>query len=194
MKGERCHRQLESVAEEQGKDMDDSKPAPPRNASRTLVIAAVAVLIVVAIAGIVLAGLRGRSAGSVPGSLSSATQQSGSAPTASAPVIAAEVGAGPNQIAFASASDTLSPISLKKILDVAQTAKKGGHTVAIAAKLSAGSDRAERMELAKKRADAVRRALQAGGMSVGALTVQISQDSAGLVTPIEADRIDLSMK
>jgi flagellar basal body-associated protein FliL len=174
--------------------MDDPKAAPPRNASRTVVIAAVAVLIVVAIAGIVLAVLRGRSAGSDPGTLSSATQQSGRAPTTSAPAIAAEVGAGPNQIAFASASDTLSPISLKKISDVAQTASKASHTVVIAAQLEASSDRLERMELAKKRADAVRRALQAGGMQVSALRVQISELPAGLVAPNDADRVELSMK
>jgi outer membrane protein OmpA-like peptidoglycan-associated protein len=174
--------------------MDDSKPAPPPNPSRTLVIALVAVLIVVAIAGIVLAVLRGRSTGSDPATLSSATQQPGAAPTASAPAIAAEAGAGPNQIAFASASDTLSPISLKKISDLAQTAKKESHTVVIAAKLEASSDRAERMELAKKRADAVRKALQLSGLSVSALRVQISEFPAGLVPPIDADRIELSMK
>lgn len=174
--------------------MDDSKPAPPRNSSRRLVIAVVAVLIVVAIAGIVLAGLRGRPTGSDPTALSSPTLQTGAAPTASAPAIAAEVGAGPNQIAFASASDTLSPISLKKIVDIAATAKKESHTVVIAARLEASSDRVERMELAKKRADAVRRALQAGGMSVSALRVQISELPAGLVPANDADRIELSMQ
>ena len=174
--------------------MDDLKPAPPRNASRTVVIAAVAVLIVVAIAGIVLASLRARSPVAAPGALSSATQQAGSAPTASGPLIAAEVGAGPNQIAFETASDALSPISLKKIADVAQTAKSGSHTVLIAAKLDAASDRIARMELAKKRADAVRHALQSGGMPLTALRVQISELPAGLVPPNDANRVELTMK
>ena len=174
--------------------MDESKPAPQRNPSRTLVIALVAVLVVVAIAGIVLAGLRGRPAGSDPAVPSSATQLAGSAPTAAEPAIAAELGSGPNQIAFASTSDQLSGTSLKKIAEIALAAKKGSHTVVIEAKLDAGSDRAVRMELAKKRAEAVRRALQLGGMPINALRVQISELPTGLVPKPGADRIELSMK
>jgi OmpA family protein len=174
--------------------MDDPRPAPPRNASRTWVIALVALLIVVAIAGIVLAGLRGRSAGAVPGSPPSPTQQGGDATTAPAPAVAAEAGAGPNQLAFASASDTLTPISLKKISDVAQAATKESHSVLIEARLEAGSAREQRMEMAKKRADAVRKALQAGGVSVNVIKVQISELPPGLVPPLDADRVELSMK
>ncbi len=175
--------------------MDESKPAPPRHSSRTLVIALVAVLIVVAIAGIVLAGLRGRPTGAGPvAALPSATQQPGSTPTAAAPAIAAEVGAGPNQLGFASGSDMLSPMSLKKIVDVANSAKKDSHTIVIAARLEGGSEREQRMELAKKRADAVRRALQSAGMPVSALRVQISELPAGLVPKLDADRLELSMK
>jgi hypothetical protein len=40
--------------------MDDRQAAPPRNSSRTMAMVAVAVLIVIAIAGIVLAGLRSK--------------------------------------------------------------------------------------------------------------------------------------
>lgn len=174
--------------------MDETKPAPPPSSSRTLVIALVAVLVVVAIAGIVLAGLRGRSAGSDPAAPSSSTQQAASAPTVAEPAIPAETGAGPNQIAFASASDQLSGTSLKKIADVAAAAKKGSHTVFIEAKLDAGSDRAARMELAKKRADAVRRALQVAGMPINTLRVQISELPTGLVPKPGADRVELSMK
>ena len=175
--------------------MDELKPAPPRHSSRTLVIAVVAVLIVVAIAGIVLAGLRGRPTGPGPvAALSSPTQQPGSAPTTAAPAIAAEVGAGPNQLAFASDTDTLSPTSLKKIVDTANSATKGSHTVIISAKLEGGNERELRMELAKKRADAVRRALQAAGMPVSALQVKISELPPGLVPKVDADRLELSMK
>ncbi len=180
--------------------MDDSKPAPPRNPSRTLVIALVAVLIVVAIAGIVLAVLRGRTTSTGP-SLSSPTQQGGDAPTAPtaptaavSPPVASEVGAGANQVAFDHASDTLTPISLKKIADLALVATKGSHTVEIAAKLEAGPDREKRMETAKKRADIVRKALQAAGVSVNFIKVQISEYPPGLVTPLDADRIELAMK
>jgi outer membrane protein OmpA-like peptidoglycan-associated protein len=157
-------------------------------------MALVAVLVAVAIAGIVLAALRGRNPVPDPVAQSSTTPQAGSATTTAAPPVPAETGAGPNQIAFASASDTLSPISLKKIYDVAQTAKKQSHSVVIAAQLDAGSGRAERMELAKKRADAVRGALQAGGMSVRDLQVKISELPSGLVSANDADRIELSMK
>ncbi len=176
--------------------MDDSKVAPPRNASRTLVIALVAVLIVVAIAGIVLAGLRGRTSASGPASPSSPTQQGadGTTTTLPPPPVAAEAGASPNQVAFASASDTLTPVSLKKIADVALVAKKESHSVVIAARLEAGSEREQRMEMAKKRADAVRKALQAAGVSVNVIKMQISEYPPGLVSALDADRIELSMK
>lgn len=174
--------------------MNEPKPAPPRNASRTLVIALVAVLIVVAIAGIVLAGMRGRTPAAAPGSPPSPTQQGGDATTAPAPAVAAETGAGPNQLAFASASDTLTPNTLKKISDVAQTAKNESHSVIISARLEAGSGREQRMEMAKKRADAVRKALQASGVSVNVIKVEISELPPGLVPPLDADRVELSMK
>ncbi len=101
--------------------MDDSKPAPARNPSRTLVVALVAILIDVAIAGIVLAGLRGRPSAAEPSASASPTQQAGVATTAaSAPPIEADVGAGPNQVGFARGSDMLSGGSLKKIADMTQ--------------------------------------------------------------------------
>lgn len=157
-------------------------------------MALVAVLIVVAIAGIVLASLRGRSAGPQPTSLSSPTQQGGAATTTVSPPIPAEVGTTPNQLGFAKASDTLSPIVLKKISDVALAAKKENHNVVVTAQLEAGSGREQRMEMAKKRADAVRKALQAAGVSVNVIKVQISELPPGLVPPLDADRVELSMK
>ncbi len=94
--------------------MDESRRALPRHSSRTSVIALVAVLIVVVIAGIVLAGLRGRPTGPGPvAALSSPTQQPGSAPTTAAPAIAAQGGAGP-RLGLAGDTDTLSPVSLKR--------------------------------------------------------------------------------
>ncbi len=174
--------------------MDEPKTAPPRNPSRTLVIALVAVLIVVAIAGIVLASLRGRSAGTQPASLSSPTQQGEPAPTAASPPVPAEVGSTPNQLGFAKGSDMLTPIVLKKISDVALAAKKENHSVVVTAQLEAGSGREQRMEMAKKRADAVRKALQAAGVSVNVIKVQISELPPGLVPPLDADRIELGMK
>ncbi len=159
-----------------------------------MVIALVAVLIVVAIAGIVLAELRGRAAGPGPAALSPPTQQGGDASTTVVPPVAAEAGAGPGQLAFESKSDTLSPVSLKKISDVALEATKGSHNVIVAARLEAGSGREQRMETAKKRAEAVRKALQAAGVSVNVIKVQISEYPAGLVPLLDADRIELSMK
>ena len=174
--------------------MDDSKPAPPRNPSRTLVIALVAVLIVIAIAGIVLAGLRGRPSGAVSGSASSPTQQDVAATTTIAPPIPAEVGAKPNQLGFEKASDTLSGMTLKKIAEVARSATKESHKVEITAQLEAGAGREQRMELAKKRADAVRKALQANGLSVNAIRVQLSELPPGLVSALDADRLEINMK
>ena len=174
--------------------MDETKPAPPRNSSRTLVIALVAVLIVIAIAGIVLAGLRGRSAVTGSTSPSSPTQQVDTAPTAAPPPIPAEVGVKPNQLGFAKASDTLSGASLKKIADVAQVATKESHTVVVAAQFEAGSGREQRMDIAKKRTEAVRKALQASGLSVNVIKVTISELPAGLVSALDADRLEINMK
>lgn len=178
--------------------MDASKPAPPSNASRTLVIALVAVLIVVAIAGIVLAGLRGRSAGTGLASTSASgpTRQpvEGTTTVVAPPAVEAEAGAGPNLLAYAKASDTLTPASLKKIADIALAAKKEGHNVVVTARLEAGDDREQRMETAKKRVDGVRRALQAAGVSINVIKIQVSELPAGLVRAPDSERVELAMK
>ena len=85
--------------------MDERQPLPTRNSSRTLAKIAVAALVVIAIAGIVLATLRPRGTADTPVA-EGATQAASSAMTAPPPLatasqVAAEAAAGPNQVAFA---------------------------------------------------------------------------------------------
>ena len=63
--------------------MDESKPPPTRNSSRTLAQAAVVVLVVIAIAGIVLATLRRPTASADAPVVGDATPAASSAMTAS---------------------------------------------------------------------------------------------------------------
>ena len=166
MQGSRCHRQLESVAEEHRKTMDETKPAPPRNSSRTLVIALVAVLIVVAIAGIVLAGLRGRSAGSDPAAPSSSTQQAGSRRRQSPQPRDRRGGrcrAEPGRLRerLRSAVGNVAQEDRRRRGRCRQEGQPHGLHRGQSSKRAATAP--QRMELAKKRADAVRRALQVGG-------------------------------
>ena len=82
--------------------MDERKPPPTRNSSRTVALVAVAVLVVIAIAGIVLATLqRG-----LPADVAEDATRGASVPmtAASAAALAAEAEARPNQVVFATDS------------------------------------------------------------------------------------------
>jgi outer membrane protein OmpA-like peptidoglycan-associated protein len=172
--------------------MDESKTPPPRIASRTAVMAAVAVLIVIAIAGIVLASLRGR-AGSPAVSGSDSTQGSGSPLTGGPAAGAADDGA-PNEVVFAPASAQLSPSALAKLALLADTAKKEGRTVVVATKIEANAERAQNMEMAKKRAFNVRGALTTGGVSLSMMRIEVSELPAGLVPASAAHRVEVVLR
>jgi len=174
--------------------MDDRPPPQTRNSSRTLAVVAVAVLVVIAIAGIVLGVARDRKASPVATTALSGTQPPSSAPTAGASGATAATDEAPNQIVFEAASDTLSAKATDQIARLAEAAKKESRTVSITAKMETGSDRAERMELAKKRASAVRQKLQDNGISLGVLRVEISEYPVGLVPAREADRIVVNLR
>ncbi len=157
-------------------------------------MAAVAVLVVIAIGGIVLAGLRGRGAPVDVPAGADATQAGAPAMTATASAVAAEAEAGPNQVVFAPASDQLSGPAATKLMRIAQTAHKESRTVVIASKIEARADRLEQMELAKKRALTVRQVLEANGVPLGTMRIEIAELPTGLVSVREANRIDLALR
>src|SRR4051794_959840 len=119
----RCHRQLESVAPRLDESMDERQPPPTRNPSRTLAKVGVVVLLVIAIAGIVLASLQ---KGLPPeGPVAADATQAGSAPMtgAAASAAAAEAEGLPNHIMFAAESPRLSSAATAKLERLAEKAK-----------------------------------------------------------------------
>lgn len=155
---------------------------------------AVAVLVVIAIAGIVLASLRGRGTPADTPAGADATQTAASAMTTNSVAAAAEAAVGPNQVVFAPLSDRLSEPASAKLLRIAATAHKESRTVVIASKIEARPDRADQMELAKKRAFAVRQVLEANGVPLGTMRIEIAELPTGLVTASEANRVDLALR
>jgi outer membrane protein OmpA-like peptidoglycan-associated protein len=176
--------------------MEERKTPPPRIASRTAVMAAVAVLIVIAIAGIVLASMRGRTA-SPEGTGPQSTQAGASAPTgtsASGQSAGVADEGGPNEVFFAPGSDQLSPAATAKLTLLASTAKKEGRSVVVATKIEANADRVKNMEMAKKRAYNVRGVLTTGGVSLSVMKIEVSELPVGLVPPSIANRVEVALR
>ncbi len=173
--------------------MEHRQAPPPRNPSRTVAKIAVAVLVVIAIAGFVLAGLRSRTA-VVAGSAGPGSTQPGADSLTGTPAAASapEDTGPPNQIVFAAASDRLSDAAATKVLRLADQAKKEHHAVAIVAKIDAGSNVAEQMELARRRTLAVRQVLEQNGVPLGMMRVEISELPRGLVSAAEANRVEVA--
>lgn len=167
--------------------MDDPQLPPPRAPSRTLVIVVVAALIAIAVAGIVITVVRGRSQAPAGATAPLAA----SAPTANAPKLTAADGPL-NQIVFSADSDQMSPTAVAKIKSMAETAKDASGLIVISAKIEAANDRAARMDLAKKRANSVLRALRASGIAASRLRVEISEYPVGRVPAQEADRVEMN--
>jgi hypothetical protein len=172
--------------------MDERKTPAPRIASRTAVMVAVAILIVIAVAGIVLASLRRAGPADVASSPDS-TQASAPALTGAAPVATAADGPR-DEVLFAPASDQLSPGALAKMAALAAEAKKDARTVAVTAQIQVSPQRAESMELARKRTFNVRTALSNGGVSLGMMRIEITELPAGLLPPAAADRVKVILR
>lgn len=174
--------------------MEQRQPPPLRNPSRTMVKAAVAVLIVIAIAGFVLAGLKPRSA--VPGQPAGtdATQEAVAPLTAAASAPLEDAGTPANHISFAPASDRLSDASTAKVVLVAEQAKKGNLRIAISSDVEAHADRPEQMELARRRAIAVRQVLETHGIPLGTMRIEIHEAPTGTVPPANLNRLVLALQ
>lgn len=161
-----------------------------RNPSRTAVIAVVLVLIVVAIAGIVLAGRRTASpvqgtAAAVPDapSVSTSTPQADAAPTVN-----------PNAVVFASGSVKLPADASETIARFSETARGAGGHVRLSVRFPTGPDKSGAIELAKSRTAAVRHALESNGVKPEAMQFELVEMPAGVVSDKDANRVELSMR
>ncbi len=166
--------------------MSGSMPVQ-RNSSRTVVIAAVALLIVIAIAGIVLAGRSGTAA---PGAATPAA----TAPTASTPAEVAGPTSGPNEVVFAPGSDKLPTQSSESIARFSEGARGVGGMVRMSARYLTGADKAKDLELARARTAAVRHALQANGVKAEQMQVELVEMPAGSLSDKDANRVELALR
>jgi len=165
------------------------------------------VLIVVAIAGIVLAGRHSKlpaDAGATGGA-SGSTQQAASAPTA----------INPNEVIFSGGSAKLPATAGESIKLFAATARAGGNSVRMSARFLSGEnlarDRelakgrttagflsgenlARDRELAKGRTTAVQEALKADGIAAEKMQIELVEMPAGSLTEADSNRVDLTLR
>ncbi|HEY2187188.1 MAG TPA: hypothetical protein VGH48_01345 [Caldimonas sp.] len=174
--------------------MDDRRPPPLRNSSRTAAEVAVAVLIVIAIAGFVLAGLRSRAPAPEQATAVDPTPET-AAPLTAAPAAAAsglvQPADLPNQIAFAATSASLSEEQAAKVRKLATTAQTQRHSIGILSKAEAGSPQ---FSLAQQRTLVVRQTLEQSGVPLGRMTIEISQMPHGSITAADANRVEVVMR
>ena len=175
--------------------MDDRRRPPLRNPSRTAAKFAVAVLVVIAIAGFVLAGLRARNPAPEQVAGDDATQQGAAPPTAAAVAPSAasaeDAAVGPNAILFAPKSDQLSESATAKVRGLAETARKQNHRIGIVSKAEAGTPQ---VALAQQRVIVVRQVLEKSGIPLGRMHIEVSHLPAGVISPAEANRVEVVMR
>jgi len=164
--------------------MDDPRLAAPRSSSRTIAIVVLAALIAIAVAAIMIAALRGRS--EAPDAVAAASAASASTSTPPS--------GNPNHVLFAADSDQLSPAAVEQIKSMAESTKNETSAVVLSGKIEAASDRAGRMDLAKKRINAVRRALLDRGIAPARVRVEVAEYPVGRVPPREADIVEMNLR
>ncbi|MEO7057052.1 MAG: hypothetical protein ABI281_14475 [Caldimonas sp.] len=171
-----------------GAPMVDNKPVQ-RTSARSLVIAAVVLLIVIAIAGIVLAGRH--TAGPVPGTAAAVpvapvvtTPQAGGATTPAAA----------NEVMFAAGSDKIPAGANEQIAKFGEGARGVGGVARITARYLTGADKARDLELAKGRTAAVRHALEADGVKAGSLQIELVEMPPGVLSERDVNRVELSVR
>jgi len=162
---------------------------PKRDSSRNVVVAAVAVLIVVAIAGIVLASINGRPT-------PAAATRSGVAAAASGDVSSSlpVAGSGPNEILFAADSEKLPDGATAKLARIAEAARPDKRTVVIALSIEALDNKAAALEVARNRGQAIRNQLVVDGVPIGTIRLEIAQMPRGLLPARDVGRAQLSLR
>ena len=153
------------------------------NSSRALAIGAVGLLIVVAIAGIVLAGRHPASDNAASAVASGTMQPASAAPTA----------VNPNEVIFDAGSAKLPVTAADSIARFAESGRTGDSTVRISARFLTGANKARDHDLAAARTSAVREALQADGIGAGRLRVELIEMPAGTLPEADANRIELAL-
>ncbi len=162
---------------------------PLRSSSRTVAIAALVLLIVVAIAGIVLAGRR--TAAAVPGTAAAVRD----APVMTTPQAgAATTSAVADEVMFAPGSDKIPSNANDKIAKFGEGARGVGGMVRVTARYLTGANKARDLELAKGRTAALRHALEADGIKAGSLQIELVEMPPGLLGERGVDRVELSVR
>lgn len=164
------------------------------NASRKVAMVAVAVLVVIAIAGFVLATVRARGGAADPSVLAASTQSAEPPMTEASAIALAELRAGPDRVVFAPGSDALSEPATAKIQRFAENVPKDGRLMWVITKIENRGDQKEQMELARKRAYAVRGVLLGSGVPGAVLRVEVSIMPKGLLLPADVDRAELAVR
>ena len=174
--------------------MSESKPEE-RSPSRVVAIAAVVLLILIAVAGIVFAtlsrrdamppaperqGLNASAARTMPGMTASAVQ---------AAAVAAE---RPDHVSFTPGSDKVPDDAAPLIAKFIESARAGNQKLRLTTKFTAGESRAKELALAKARTQAVRRMVEASGKGV-AMQYETIEMPTGTVSERDANRVVLSL-
>ena len=177
--------------------MPDRKASSKRNSSRggetsrTAAKIGVAVLIVIAVAGVVLTGLRSRNSAADPdGTPESGAPLTGSAASSAS---AGDDGGGPSAVIFPPGSSRLSAGAVAKLQQLAETARKDHRTVVISTRIER-SGAAEQMDLARKRTIAVRQVFETNGIALRAMQMEIAQSPPGAIAPSTIHRVEIALR
>ncbi len=169
---------------EQKRSTEAKKPAPSKS-SRALAIGAVALLIIVAIAGIVLADRNPAAPAATGAAVATATTPAASAaPTA----------LNPNEVVFAPGSPKLPVTASESIARFAESARTGSNGVRVTARFLTGDNKVRDRDLATARTAAVREALKADGITTDKMQVELVEMPAGSLPDAAANRIDLALR
>lgn len=174
---------------------ESGRKATPAGSSRTLVVAAVVGLIVIALAGIVLASRKSgegpvvaEPVAAAPANAArpivAATSQAGSAPTSS----------GSDEVMFLAASSKLPPGASEKIADAAQRAKASDQTFRVTLRYLTGANKERALELAKSRAEAVRHEAMADGVTGKKMQTELVEMPEGSLSARDADRAVITLR
>ena len=162
-----------------------------RTPSRTLVIALVVVLIVIAVAGIVLAGRR--TASPVPGTAAALPKPALANPPVSTPQVEVAPTPKPNEVLFAVGSDRLPADAGERIAKFADRARAAGGLVRTTAKYVDGPNKVAALGLSKSRASAVRHALESNGIKPESMQVEIIEMPPGTLHHSDGELVVMSL-
>jgi outer membrane protein OmpA-like peptidoglycan-associated protein len=169
--------------------MSDPKRRQKSNSSRTIAIAAVAVLIVVAIAGIVLAS-RGTPAAPEAAPAAAAAPVASTPQEASAPT--AQI--NPNEVVFDAGSDKLPATAKISLGRFAEAARNNAAGVRMSVRFLTGANKTRDKALAMARAEAIRQVLVADAIGADKIQIELIEMPDGSLTVPDSNRVDLQLR